>query len=249
MNKQLQINLWQIHLWGINRRRLRTVQHECRDGNFRTLSPAESLHESSLGFARRFVGPVLALLLIAILSAGCRSESFNATEYDPPREAPAINGINKDGSEFSIADLKGKVTLVFFGYTFCPDICPLALANMMQVYQALPDDQENIAVVFVSVDPERDTPERLAEYVTAFNPDFYGVHVSEADLPAVKQAYGVYAEKNYLTDEESSIDYLIDHTGWVYIIDKQGRLRLTLSHTAPSDEIVHDVTLLLKERG
>jgi protein SCO1/2 len=191
----------------------------------------------------------LLLLTVVLLVAGCGSPAFNGTQYDPPRPAPELAGTNWDGSDFANEDLNGTVALVFFGYTFCPDICPMSLANMRQVYDALPDGQEEISVVFVSVDPERDTPDRLAQYIPAFHEDFYGVYVPEPALAAVKQGYGVYAEKNFPEDDESSIDYLVDHTGWIYVIDKKGNLRLAFSHTAPVEEIVPDVEQLLKERG
>ena len=191
----------------------------------------------------------LLLLIVTLLAGGCGSQTFNGTQYDPPRPAPELAGTNWDGSDFAVEDLKGTVALVFFGYTFCPDICPMSLANMRQVYDALPDGQEDISVVFVSVDPERDTPDRLAQYIPAFHEDFYGVYVPEPALAAVKQGYGVYAEKNFPDADESSIDYLVDHTGWIYVIDKKGNLRLAFSHTAPVEEIVPDVEQLLKERG
>ena len=107
-----------------------------------------------------------ALLLVVILSAmallaGCGYE-YNGTVYEPPLDAAEVVGTNWDGSEFRMSDLQDKVALVFFGYTACPDICPYTLANMTQVYGLLGDKAEDVAVVFISVAPDRDTPERLA---------------------------------------------------------------------------------------
>jgi protein SCO1/2 len=187
--------------------------------------------------------------LLVLFSAACSSYEFKGTQYSPPRPAPALAGVNWDGRDFAVEDLKGTVGLVFFGYTFCPDICPMSLANMQQVHNAFPDHQDKISVVFVSVDPERDTPERLAQYVPAFDADFYGIHVPEADQEAMKAGYGVYAEKNTQAATQSAVDYLVDHTGWIYVIDKRGDLRLAFSHTTPAEEIIADVEQLLKERG
>ncbi len=189
------------------------------------------------------------LIAVMLLSTACSSYEFNGTQYSPPPPAPALNGVNWDGSDFAIEDLRGTVGLVFFGYTFCPDICPMSLANMQQVFNTFPDDQEDISVVFVSVDPDRDTPERLAQYVPAFDDNFYGIHVPEADQESMKAGYGVYAEKNYEAASQSAVDYLVDHTGWIYVIDKSGDLRLAFSHTTPADEIIADVEQLLKERS
>lgn len=118
------------------------------------------------------------------------------------------------------------MVLLFFGYTFCSDVCPLTLAEMKAVVAELGEDAKNVAVVFVSTDPERDTPERLAPYMQAFDPSFYGVNVPLEALDAVKKDYGVYAEKRFLENSQSTTDYLIDHTGWTYLIDGVGNLRL-----------------------
>lgn len=191
----------------------------------------------------RFVG---LLLLATILLAACgRQHEFNGTRYDPPLEAPPLIGTNWDGSPFSLHDLPEQVALIFFGYTSCPDICPISLAEMKQVYNELGDKREDVAVVFVSVDPERDTVERLAQYVPAFDPAFYGVHVPAEELEAVKTGFGVFAEKRDVGDD-STLDYLVDHTGWIYVVDAAGDFRLAYGHDAPSEEIVPDVEYLLR---
>jgi len=193
--------------------------------------------------------PIFLLLAVSLLMfAGCSSYEYNGTVYDPPMPAAEVTGTNWDGSEFRMSDLQGKVALVFFGYTSCPDICPLTLANMTQVYTLLGDKAEDVAVVFISVDPDRDTPEQLAQYIPAFNNAFYGVYIPEPALDQTKQDYFVYAEKNYPKDSQSSLDYLIDHTGWIYAIDRKGDMRLVFEHDAPPDEIAADVEHLLTER-
>jgi len=189
----------------------------------------------------------LALAMGLTALAGCSYE-YNGTSYDPPMPAAEVTGTNWDGSEFHMSDLQGKVALVFFGYTSCPDICPFTLANMTQVYTLLGDKAEDVAVVFISVDPDRDTPEQLAQYIPAFNDAFYGVYIPEPALDQTKQDYFVYAEKNYPEDSQSSLDYLIDHTGWIYVIDRKGDMRLVFEHDASADQIAADVEHLLKER-
>lgn len=192
---------------------------------------------------QRSRGTLLILLLVALLLAGCGSHTFAGTLYDPIIPAPEIGGTNWDGTPFSLGDLRGRVILIFFGYTSCPDVCPTALAEMKSITSRLEDRSGEVAVVFVSVDPERDTPERIGVYINAFSPDFYGVYLPTQALPAVKQAYGVFAEKRVV--EGSAAGYLIDHTGWTYVVDKQGNLREVFAPDVAVDARLEDVEALL----
>jgi protein SCO1/2 len=186
-----------------------------------------------------------AALLTSVLS-GCSQEyKFRGTPYDPVIPAPPINGVNLDNTPFALDALGKRVKVVFFGYTFCPDVCPITLANMKGVYETLSEaERAETAFVFVTVDPERDSPERLATYVGAFNPDFYGVQLQADELTRVKSDYGVYAEKRFLEASQSAADYLIDHTAFVYIIDKENNLREIFAHDAPKADIAADVAYL-----
>ena len=162
--------------------------------------------------------------------AGCsKAYEFHGTVLEPPPPATEIGGTNFDGRPFRLQALQGKVVVAFFGYTNCPDVCPLTLANMNSVYEKLGDQAKRVAFVFISTDPARDTPKRLATYIPAFNPTFYGVNVPAPELENVKRGYGVYAEKNKEVQAESADKYFVDHTGYVYIIDQQGQWRLTFS--------------------
>ncbi len=189
----------------------------------------------------------IGLLVISILLGGCSdSYTFRGTPYDPVIAAPQISGTNLDGGAFRLADLRDKVKVVFFGYTFCPDVCPLTLANMKNVYESLtPEEQAQLAVVFITIDPERDTPERLASYVGAFNKSFYGVQLDDTSLAQAKKDYGVYAEKRVLEASQSAADYLMDHTAFVYVIDKDNNLREIFPHDAPKADIAADVKHLI----
>ncbi len=209
------------------------------------MDSASRLHGGMRRFHRQivFVAPILLALFI---TACGRPYEFNGTQYPSPVPADDFAGTNWDGAAFHMSDLQGNVVLLFFGYTFCPDICPLTLAEMSRLSSMLGEDAASVRTVFVSVDPQRDTLERLAVYVPAFNPAFYGVHVSDADLDTIKQAYGVFVEKREI-GEESSIDYLIDHTGWIYVIDQDGNLRLAYGHDDPAEEMEPDIRYLLSE--
>lgn len=189
----------------------------------------------------------IGLLVASILLGGCSdSYKFRGTPYDPVIAAPEITGTNHDNASFRLTDLKDKVKVVFFGYTFCPDVCPLTLGNMKNVYESLtPEEQAQLAVVFITVDPERDTPERLASYVGAFNENFYGVNLDDTSLSQVKKDYGVYAEKRVLEASQSAADYLVDHTAFVYVIDKDNNLREIFPHDVPKADIAADVKHLI----
>lgn len=197
---------------------------------------------------RRLLSPALFVLILLALGGCGRPYELRGTPYDPIVPAPEIGGIQKDGTPFSLAALPQKVKLVFFGYTFCPDVCPLTLASIRGVYDKLtPEQRAEVAVVFVSTDPERDTPERLKTYVEAFDPAFQGVHVPLEQLPEVKKGYGVYAEKRFLEGEESTADYFVDHSAFVYVIDRDDQLREIFPYEAPVDDIAADVQHLLSQ--
>jgi len=197
---------------------------------------------------KRRVQLLAGMVLLSLALAGCGAYTFSGTAYNPVIAAPEIEGTAGDGSAFRLSDLRNKVVLLFFGYTNCPDICPMTLGDMKQVQTQLGDKAQDVAFVLVSLDPDRDSPERLAAYTNAFSPDFIGVHVPDERLEGaegVKSAFGVYSEKRIL-DEANPGDYAVDHTGWTYLIDRKGNLREVLATDAPIEGIVKDVEHLLR---
>lgn len=190
----------------------------------------------------------LAVLLIGLvlLLNGCSQYRFHGIPYEPPRAAPSIAGLNHDGSQFDLSALKGKAVLLFFGYTSCPDVCPTTLAELRVLYANLGARAADTAVVFVSVDPERDTVSRLKEYVPLFDPNFYGIHVEEHELDAIKQAYGVIAEKVYYKPEDTAAGYSVDHTARLYLISPSSQLVTSYPYGADVVHVQKDVEFLLK---
>ena len=126
---------------------------------------------------------------------------------------------DQDGKPITDQDLKGEPLLVFFGYTHCPDICPTTLFEMSEVMRALGKDADRIGALFITVDPERDTPEGMKDYLSSFDPHLHGATGDAKAIDAVEKAYRVYAKK-VPTDKG---DYSMDHTALVYLMDKQGR--------------------------
>jgi protein SCO1 len=195
----------------------------------------------------------LALLIVlAVLLGACSRHQYTGLVFDDPQPAAEISGTDHDGSPFLLSDYQGELSLVFFGYTYCPDICPMTLANVSQAYKTLEAESSDLVqdlnVVFVTIYPERDTPERLAEYVPLFNPNFHGVYVAQDELDPVKSAYGVYAEKSQLPEGQTAAEYLMDHTAGVYVIDRQGNLRALFKHDVLPQDLVADLEALLKLR-
>ncbi|MGQ9482621.1 SCO family protein [Chloroflexus sp.] len=190
----------------------------------------------------------LITLILAVLSAlllgGCSAYEFRGTVLEPPNPAPEIPLIDQFGNEFRLSDYRGKIVLVFFGFTHCPDICPTALGDLKQVMEKLGNDATKVQVVFVSVDPERDTPALMQRYLAAFNPTFLGLNGDRTVLEQVYKNYGVTAIKRELPN--SGLGYTIDHSGYIYAIDQVGNWRLLWAHGTPVDDIVSDVQALLR---
>lgn len=187
-----------------------------------------------------------ALVLTVILVSCSRPHQFNGTAFENPTPAFPFEGANYDGQPFRMSDQQGKVVVVFFGYTFCPDICPLALSDLKAVAEKLGEQAQNLAVVFVTVDPERDTLERMAAYVGAFDPAFYGVRLEGQMYEATKAAYGVYAEKSEVETGDPA-NYFVDHTAGVYVIDKAGNLSEAFRYDAGVDALLPDLEYWLSQ--
>jgi protein SCO1/2 len=149
-----------------------------------------------------------------------------------------------DGSEFRLSQQRGKVVLLSFGYTFCPDVCPTTLVELSQLRVRLGDTAKHVQVVFITLDPERDTPERLRIYTTAFDPTVIALTGSEEQLAQVRKVYGVMAEKQVVSGTSAS--YLIAHSAYTYVIDQEGRLRILFPFGMPIEEMADDIMQLLR---
>lgn len=194
---------------------------------------------------RRLVLPCLLLL-----GLGCSpAERFNGEEVRPAEEPRELAGTNWDGEPFRLASQRGKVAVVFFGYTYCPDICPFTLVKMKRIYRELGDRAEEVAVVFASVDPGRDSVAKLAEYVPNFDSRFYGVRLEGEDLEAARREFGLtvtYGQPRQGPGTDSY--YYVDHTGALFALDRQGRLRLEYPPTVTVERMLPDLERLLGDR-
>ncbi|MGE5603389.1 MAG: SCO family protein [Nitrososphaerales archaeon] len=189
---------------------------------------------------------LIAMFAVALLLAGCRPYQFQGTPYEPPQTAAQISGVNWNGENFSLSQLQGKPVLLFFGYTNCPDVCPTTLAEMRMLRQNLGAKADKMAFVYVSVDPDRDTVERLKQFIPLFDPAFYGVHIDSTGLEPVKQSYGVYAEKVYQDPSDPSKGYSVDHTARTYLINPSGQLVASYPYGTDIESIQKDVEHFIK---
>lgn len=190
-------------------------------------------------------GGILALVAVAAALSFifAKPPSFRGTLYGEPFPAAAEIELTKaDGSPFSINDQRGKIILLFFGYTSCPDVCPTTLAEMTQVMNGLGEASKDVQVVFVSVDPQRDTPEKIQEYASRFNSTFIGLSGTQEELEPIWQSYSIFRAE---VESDSAMGVIIDHTARLYLIDPDGKLRLSYAYATPVEDIVHDIELLL----
>jgi protein SCO1 len=192
-----------------------------------------------------------SFLLIGVVALGTflfgAPERFRGTEYVAPYPAaPEIVLTRDDGSSFRLSEMRGKIVLLFFGYTSCPDICPTTLAELNQALGKLGEgDAAQVQIVFVTVDPDRDTPERAQTYVNHFNSSFIGLSGSETELEKVWGGYGVFRE---IVEGTSAAGYLVNHTARVTLVDRNGNMRVSFGFDMPVEDIVHDLKLVLKEK-
>lgn len=175
--------------------------------------------------------------------------AFAGTQIVPPTAAFDITGVDGEGAPFRLSEHQGEYTLVNFGYTFCPDICPLTLSELASFYRMLETQDAALAaqvnVVFVSVDPDRDTPEVLDAYTNVFHETFYGIHVADdATLEAIKEGYRVTSRKR--PSAGNANHYFVDHSAGIYLVDRDGNIRLFFAYDTKPEQILADMTYLLQ---
>ena len=202
--------------------------------------------------------PILvgALVVLPLLVLGARvaylrvpqaEQGLRSGTFDPPRDAPAFSLDGSNGTKLGPGDYLGKVVIVEFGYTYCQDVCPITLAHLTEAWKKMGGDVRDVQLIYITVDPARDNPERLREHLTAFNPTFLGATGAPEDLQAVEKAYGVVAKQ--VPSKNPALPYAMDHSSSLYLIDRQGKLRALVPFGTPVDDIVHDLEFLLQTKS
>jgi len=185
-----------------------------------------------------------AAFLIALTACSPKPEFKNIDITGSTAFGKDFSLVDPDGRERTLADFKGKVVVMFFGYTQCPDVCPTTLTEMQQVMTLLGSQSDKVQVLFVTVDPERDTAAILKQYVPAFDSRFLGLRpADEAALEKVAKDFKIYYKK---VPGISPGSYTIDHTAGSYAFDPEGRLRLYIKHAQGPETVAHDLKELLK---
>ncbi|MBL8268465.1 SCO family protein [Steroidobacter sp.] len=186
----------------------------------------------------------LAALLMALAASmsAVAADALKSGVFEPPRAAPELSLQASKGGQLSLADYRGKVVLLGFGFTSCPEVCPTTLATLAQARKKLGAQGEQVQVVYVTVDPERDSADRMRAYLGGFDPSFIGGTGTPAQLATTRKNYGVMAEKKPIGNS-----YSVAHSSSVYLIDRKGLLRGMMPYGRLPDDYVHDVRALLNE--
>ena len=186
-------------------------------------------------------------LLLAVSLSGCgktTSPQFKGTDITGASFGRDFALQDHNGQQRRLADFKGKAVAIFFGYTHCPDVCPTTLNDLKGAFKLLGPDAARVQVLFVTVDPERDTPEVLSKYLPFFDPTFLGLLGTPEQVAQAAKEFKVHFDKQ---GQSSAGGYSVDHTAATYVFDTQGRIRLFWPYGFPSADMAHDLKLLLSE--
>jgi protein SCO1 len=191
-------------------------------------------------FRRRFLA---ALASLALAGCGAGGPKFEASDVTGSSFGRDFELEDPDGRKRTLADFRGKAVVVFFGFTQCPDVCPTTLAALAEAMKALGPDADRVQVLFVTIDPDRDTPALLKQYVPAFDPRFLGLRCDAAATARTAKEFKIIYQK---VPGPTPGSYTMDHSAGSYVFDPQGRLRLFVSNGQGADVYVHDLRELLR---
>jgi protein SCO1 len=186
------------------------------------------------------------LASIFLLTA-CSSDAYNGqlrgAVFNPPRSLTDFSVMSTTGENFTLSEHRGEVTLLYFGYLACPDFCPTTFAELRRVYRELNEPADKLNIVFVTVDPERDSMESLTRYTAAFHEDFIGLRAEGEALTALEAQFGIVAQRRSIGD--APLAYLYDHSASLFLIGANGELELQYLYGTNYEDIVHDLQLIL----
>jgi protein SCO1 len=218
----------------------RNMNEETVDGT----SPREKNGNQRL-YIILFGGAVLVGMILVFSGVFLvKPYQFNGSKFDPPSAAPDFTLTDQNGNPYHLAERAGKVVLIFFGYTNCPDICPTTLAEFKQVHELLGEQADQVDFIFVTIDPERDSVDRLANYLPVFGDGITGLTGSYEELEPVWKGYGVIRNQ---VESDSAAGYLMEHSTRTYGIDRNGNLRVTYLFGTTPESILRDTQYLLSE--
>ena len=187
----------------------------------------------------------LSLTLVAGWYFLDQNYRYQGAIIEPPAPAADFTLTDQNGDLFRLSDQQGKIVLIFFGYSNCPDVCPITLSEFKRIKAMLGDKADRVRFVYITVDPERDTVERINTFLQNFDPSFTGLTATREILEPVWKAYGVYQQKQ---DTGSAAGYQVDHSTRTYLIDANGRWRINYPYGMEPEKIVKDLQHLMKEQ-
>ena len=190
------------------------------------------------------VGAILALALAALLAWRLRPPELHGVVIQSPQQAADFTLMSSKGEPMSLSDFRGQYVMLYFGYTFCPDVCPTTLNDLKRMMEALgPKRAENVQVVMVSVDPERDTAEQLGSYLPYFDPSFLGMTGTVEEIQPIASQFGIFFERHEGT---SAAGYLVDHTAVVTVVDSKGYVRMVFPYGTSGEDMAADMAYLMR---
>lgn len=199
----------------------------------------------------KFLIPAMAILAMFAISAGFyislkqahqaqqTASNIEGLFWPNPKQIHEFSVLDQDGKDFGLKQMRGKWSFIFFGYSHCPDVCPVTMSVMANSYKELVAENNDFQVIFASVDPERDTTEKLSQYVSYFNPDFIGLGGSNEMINSLTGQIGV---AYYINKEDQTEDYLVDHSASIFLIDPLGRMVGKLSPPHEKNKIIQQFT-------
>lgn len=193
------------------------------------------------------LGLLFGLITTQFLSGNLQigSYTYHGTRFETTEPMDDFTLTDHNGNQSSLSDYQGKVLLLYFGYTYCPDVCPTSLNELATAMDKLSSkDREQVQVLMVTVDPERDSPETLAAFLAHFDPSFVGLTGTEAEIAAAAEPFGIFYQKQ---DGTANTGYLVDHTASVFALNKEGALRVVYSFNTPANDIAADLRRLVDE--
>ncbi len=198
----------------------------------------------------KFLIPAMVILAVFAASSGfyiSLKQSQNNQQppdieglfWPNPKQIQDFNTLDQTGNSFGLNQIKGKWSFIFFGYTHCPDICPVTMAVMAQTYKQLAMEHNNLQIIFVSVDPERDSTEKLSQYVSYFNKDFIGLGGDPEKVNSLTKQIGV---AYFLNKEDQTEDYLVDHSASIFVFDPMARMVGKISPPHDAEKVIEQFT-------
>jgi protein SCO1/2 len=182
-------------------------------------------------------------LSVASMTAAAQPMALKGGVFDPPRAAPEIALPASTGKPFRLSEQRGKVVVLEFGFTHCPAVCPVSLASLTEARRLLGPRARDVQVLFVTVDPARDDAERLRSYLAQFDPSFIGITGTGAQIAQLLKSYGVSATRIPIAGTR---EYGMNHSSYLYFIDREGRQREMMPFGKPAADIAHDLAILLE---